>query len=61
LQFCNNHGFVAVSYVTMLFCPLPHNLMLRRIGVYGKKRGHTVLGLIYAQSIMHIAFQVHLY
>jgi len=33
LQFCNNNGFVTISNVIMLFCPLVDDWILCRIGV----------------------------
>ena len=47
LQFCsNNNGFVAISDVIMLFCPLLGDWMLCRIGVVREKCGLTVLVFI---------------
>jgi len=59
LKFYNNNGCVAISDVIMLFCPLPDNWILCRIGLVGKKCGLTVLVLVNAQSILHIVFQLY--
>jgi len=56
MQFCDNNGLVSISDVIMLFCPLLDDWILCRIG---EKCCLTILVLVNAQSIMHIAFQLY--
>jgi len=43
----------------MLFCQIPDDWILYRIGMVGEKCGLTVLVLVNAQSIMNIVFQLY--
>jgi len=57
LQFCSNRGFVDTSGVIMLFYQSPYHWTIEYyVGCTweGKQCGFAVLGLIIAQSIIHI-------
>jgi len=45
--------------VIVLFCPLLDDCIICRIGRKLKKRGLTVLGLVIAQSIIHVTLQLY--